>query len=82
MAKKQPTMGDYLPVGKYPEYMRWCIGNGIKISPMAKSPVAWWIDIVINGNVNRSPETYGKKVIWEKIFEFYKYYYEKHNNKQ
>ena len=57
---------------------QWCIKNGIKIAPFAKEPGAWYIDITINGKTNRSPHVYIKDMIWEKIYEYYRYYYEKY----
>tara|TARA_R100000935_G_scaffold576_2_gene2037 strand:+ start:47 stop:298 length:252 start_codon:yes stop_codon:yes gene_type:complete len=75
------SMGEFMPKTEDYKNMRWCINNGIKISPFASSTFEWFIDIEINKRVNRSPEIYKKVVIWEKIFEFYKYYYNKHENK-
>ena len=50
----------------------------IKIAPFAKQAGAWYIDITINGKTTRSPHVYIKDVIWEKIYEYYRYYYEKY----
>ena len=64
------------------EAYRWCINNGIYISPYCKENfVSWYIDIEINGRVNRSPKFFNEKELWEKIFEYYKYYYEKYEKK-
>jgi len=70
-------MGDYIPTRIEQEHQRWCMANNIKISPTAKTNVEWWIDIVIEGRVNRSPETYSDKTIWIAMYKFYKYYYDK-----
>jgi hypothetical protein len=35
-------------------------------------------DIEINSRKNRSPYLYKKVQIWEEIFKFYKYYYNKY----
>jgi hypothetical protein len=40
--------------------------------------VQWFIDIRNKGKTSTSPETYGKTEIWAKIFEYCKYYYDKH----
>jgi hypothetical protein len=56
----------------------WCIRNKIYISPFAKDPGSWYIDITLNGKVNRSPHIYVKDMIWENIYKFYKYYYDKY----
>ena len=57
---------------------RWCVRNNIAISPKAKSTTAWYVDIKNKDKTHTSPETYGKTEIWEKIFEYCKFYYDKH----
>tara|TARA_B100000767_G_C19575927_1_gene455246 strand:+ start:225 stop:470 length:246 start_codon:yes stop_codon:yes gene_type:complete len=60
---------------------QWCINNGIYISPFCKENFAWWyIDIEINKKINRSPQAFNPRELWEKIFEYYKYYYNKYEN--
>ena len=71
-------MGQYMPTTVETEAYRWCINNGIYISPFANGEGAWYVDITINGKTNRSPEVYGKITIWIKLYEFYKYYYNKY----
>jgi len=60
---------------------RWCINNGIYISPFANGEGAWYIEIKLNNKVSRSPDAYGGVTIWIKLYEFYKYYYNKYANK-
>tara|TARA_R100000935_G_scaffold33328_1_gene53830 strand:+ start:86 stop:349 length:264 start_codon:yes stop_codon:yes gene_type:complete len=60
------------------EAYRWCVNNGIAIAPKAKSTTEWYVVITNKGSTNQSPESYEKTVIWQKIFEYCKYYYEKH----
>ena len=74
-------MGQYMPTTVETEAYRWCINNGIYISPWATGEGAWYVDITINGKNHRSPKTYGKVTIWIKLYEFYKYYYNKYANK-
>jgi hypothetical protein len=57
---------------------RWCIRNNIAIGPKSRNDTAWYITIEINNKVNTTPVTYGKTEIWTKIFEYAKYYYDKH----
>ena len=74
--------------GKYPKHTRedltsysWCFSNGIKIGPIplwGKDWGNWTVEITINGKTNRSPHVYIKDMIWEKIYEYYRYYYEKY----
>ena len=70
-----------MPTTVETEAYRWCINNGIYISHWATGEGAWYVDITINGTNHRSPETYGKVTIWIKLYEFYKYYYNKYANK-
>jgi len=60
------------------EAQRWCIRNNIAIGPKSRNDTAWYITIEINGKVNTTPVTYGKTEIWTKIFEYAKYYFDKH----
>ena len=80
IVKKDP-MGQYIYSDEELEAYSWCIKNGIRISPIAKDETNWFIEITINNKTNRSPETYKKMVIWEKLFEYYLYYYGKYKNK-
>jgi len=60
---------------------RWCINNGIKISPWAASSdrdnYHYWIDVEVNGAKRRSPKTYNGRELNSKIFELYRFYYDK-----
>ena len=78
--KKNP-MGSYLPTSEELTAYRWCINNGILISPFATGNGTWHIEIQINKRTNRSPDVYSKDTIWIKMYEFYKYYYDKHEHK-
>ena len=44
----------------------------------AKNKTEWYVDIINNGKTHTSPESFGKTEIWLKIFEYCKYYYDKH----
>lgn len=78
LKKNQIDMGKSPADEKSWEAYRWCIKNRIYISPLAKSNTEWYIVIENNGKINKSPDTYGKNIIWPKVFEFYKYYYDKY----
>ena len=71
-------MGHYMATSEERKHMQWCINNGIKISPFARNTYEWYIDIDINNKKNRSPQVYTKKDLWEQIFNYYKYYYNKY----
>lgn len=79
--KWEVDMGSYIYNTKEQEAMMWCVKNNIRISPKAKSTTQWSLVIDLNGSLNESPETYPKTTIWKKLFEFYKYYYDKYNKK-
>ena len=63
----------------------WCINNGIKIAPWAASSERdnyyWWIDVEVNGAKKRSPFKYNGNQLNDKIFELYKFYYDKNKKK-
>ncbi len=74
-------MGAYLPTSEETKAYHWCINNGIYISPFATGEATWYIYIEINKKTSRSPDSYGKDTIWIKMYEFYKYYYNKYAQK-
>jgi hypothetical protein len=78
---KKNKMGHYMPTTEEMVAYRWCINNGIYISPFANGEGAWYIEIKLNNKVSRSPDAYGGVTIWIKLYEFYKYYYNKYANK-
>ena len=71
-------MGQYMATSQERKHMQWCMNNGIKISPFARNTYEWYIDIDINNKKNKSPQVYTKKDLWEQIFNYYKYYYNKY----
>lgn len=85
-SKKKNTIGVvqfpddiYYPGSDEYEYYRWCINNGIVVWPVPTLKEAWYIRITINGKTNHSPQAYGDD-IWDKVYEYYKYYYDKYKN--
>tara|TARA_R100001480_G_scaffold497_2_gene1305 strand:+ start:163 stop:414 length:252 start_codon:yes stop_codon:yes gene_type:complete len=78
---KKQSMGSYLPTSHELAAYRWCINNGIFISPFATGEGTWYVEIKINNKTNRSPLTYGPTSIWIQMYEFYKYYYNKYAQK-
>tara|TARA_R110002074_G_scaffold87597_2_gene193229 strand:- start:226 stop:477 length:252 start_codon:yes stop_codon:yes gene_type:complete len=82
MSKNKPfDMGDYTPsVEEFRAYV-WCIKNNILISPLAIREARWAIEISNKGIINTDPTDYKKIDIWIKIYEYYKYYYNKYENK-
>lgn len=79
MAKKKDfDMGFYTYTEEEYEAYKWCIKNNIYISPLAMSSVRWTITITNNGKEFKDPNSYGKVEIWKKLYEYYKYYYDKY----
>ena len=59
----------------------WCLSNNIFISCIPnwkEKGINWFIDIKINKNVHRDPTMYEDEEVFNKIYEYYKYYYDKH----
>lgn len=79
MAKKKDfDMGFYTYTEEEYEAYKWCIKNNIYISPLAMSSVRWTITITNNGKEFKDPNSYGKVEIWKKLYQYYKYYYDKY----
>ena len=60
----------------------WCLNKKIEISIMPdwKSELNnWQIDININGKIHIDPNRYSNDVVYNKVNEYYKYYYDKYN---
>ena len=60
----------------------WCLSNNISvaISPDWKNEMnKWKIDITINKKVHTDPNGYENETVYEKVNEYYKYYYDKYN---
>jgi hypothetical protein len=60
----------------------WCLNRdiGIGISPDWKDGMnRWQIDININGKIHIDPNRYSNNVVYNKVNEYYKYYYDKYN---
>jgi len=83
MAKRKSSwdMGEYTPAKEETEAMIWCIRNKIFISPVAIKEAKWTIEILNNGKTSTDPADYKKVDIWEKMYSYYKYYYDKYEKK-
>ena len=75
---KKVNMGTYNTTEQDLKAYRWCIRNKIYITPKAITEARWSITIENNGRTYEDPNHYIKGLIWEKIYEYYRYYYEKH----
>ena len=57
----------------------FCVDKGIKVYAVPKNDKEYYVEVNDNGDITRSPVTYGKKEWSEKIYELYVYYYKKYN---
>ena len=60
----------------------WCLSKkiGVGISPDWKDNLnRWQIEINVNGRIHADPNRYDESVVYNKVNEYYKYYYDKHN---
>jgi len=80
--KDRIDMGNYTATDRELSAYVWCVKNDIKITPSAKSATEWYLDIIINSRINRSPVTYKKVEVWKQLYKFYLYYYNKHHEKE
>ena len=87
--KKKPSPQDFYNPSKEDLLAHhYCVRNNIRISmvPMEQgmSPETFKVSISIGDNykkINLSPNTYKANEIYNAIFEFEKYYYNKYHNK-
>jgi hypothetical protein len=79
--QKKLLMGTYTNTEKQGEAWRWCVKNNIKIVPKPKqqgNPDEWNVLIDINNKQHLSPEAYKAGEIWQKLYEYCEYYYDKY----
>ena len=86
--KKKDPISDRMFSYKQTEYDMKCVSFCmneksiyISVMPIRYEPGFFYIDIVIRGKLNRSPQKYPVDVVISKIFEYYRYYYEKYAQK-
>ena len=65
------------------KHVAWCMNNNIVVgfSPLWDTEDQWQIDIQINATVSVDPNTYSDDEVMAKVYEYYKYYYDKYNEK-
>ena len=70
-----------IPKG-YSKMIQWCLNNNIAIAitpDWSKTFEDWKIEIKINNKVHVDPATYTTVNVHDKMYEYYKYYYDKYN---
>ena len=58
--------------------VNWCMNKGIKIAVIPNG-IDWQVELNINDKIHLNPEVYKAKKAYERMYEYYKYYYDKHN---
>ena len=77
-AAKGKNPGSYPYTNEDMKRVNWCMNKGIKIAIIPKG-IEWQVEISINDSVHLNPEVYKANEAHEKMYEYYKYYYDKHN---
>ena len=58
--------------------VNWCLRNGIKVA-VIPSGTNWQVEVNLNKTIHLDSKIYGAKEAIEKMYKYYKYYYEKRN---
>ena len=70
-----------IPIG-YSKMIQWCLDNSIAVCVVPdwdRSSEYWKIEIKINNKVHVDPTSYTVANVHKKMYEYYKYYYDKYN---
>ena len=60
----------------------WCLNKNIKVAitpNWEEDANKWLIEININNKIHKDPNKYDNEVVYNKVNEYYKYYYDKYN---
>jgi len=59
----------------------WCVGKGIKIAvtPNWETTGEWKVELNIKRKIHLDPTSYQVAEAHKKMYEYYKYYYDKYN---
>ena len=77
-AGKGRSPGSHPYTNKDMKRVNWCMNKGIKIA-VIPSGIQWNVELNISDKIHLNPEKYEAKEAYEKMYEYYKYYYDKHN---
>ena len=57
----------------------WCLNKNIHVA-VSRGEIKWKVEIRLNkGNWNKDPGVYEHEEAMKKMYEYYKYYYDKYN---
>lgn len=84
MAKKKVgrSPGHHAIPEGYSKIMQWCFKNSISIAVVpdwSRGPEWWVVEVRINKKTHTDPGSYLVKEAYKKMFNYYKYYYDKYN---
>jgi len=86
MAKRKTSMMGMYNAEDYEEAARiWCNKNDILIYPKPctrGSPSNWFLIISIKNKIAQAPDELPRNKVWEKMYEYYMYYYKKYNDER
>ena len=60
----------------------WCLNKNIKVAitpDWEEDANKWLIEININNKIHKDPNSYNSQTVYNKVNEYYKYYYDKYN---
>ena len=58
--------------------VNWCMWKGIKVAVIPNG-TKWQVEVGLNKTIHLDSKVYEAKEAYKKMYEYYKYYYDKHN---
>ena len=58
--------------------VNWCLRNGIKVA-VIPSGTKWQVEVDLNKTIHLDSKVYNADEAYKKMYEYYKYYYDKQN---
>ena len=79
LKKKKVGMGDYSPSENECKAYLWGVRNNLRIAPKQASwgNNEWFVEIFLNGKWVHNDEKFGPVEVWEQVYNYYIYYYER-----
>jgi hypothetical protein len=77
-AKTGKSPGQHNYTRKDMKRVNWCLRNGIKVAVIPNG-TKWQVEVDLNKTIHLDSKIYEPKEAYKKMYEYYKYYYDKHN---
>ena len=77
-AKTGKSPGYHSHTEKDLKHAGWCLNKNIKIAVIPNG-TKWQVEININKSIHLDSKIYEADEAYKKMYEYYKYYYDKHN---